>query len=429
MRVLLTGATGLIGSAVAARLAGEGQEVVGVTRRLDSFARRVPVARWVELDLRDVRGPEDWLPHLAGIDAVVNCAGALQDSARDSTSAVHDKAPASLWQACSIMGVRRIVQISAAGVDRNAATAFMRTKWIGDQALMDSGLDWTVLRPALVIGRAAYGGSALFRALAALPLAARVRETGRFDIIEVDDIAVTVSWALRPETPVRQVLELAGPERIGFEELIATYRAWLGWRPAWQVAVPGWLMAIAFRVGDAAAWLGWRPPVRTTAWRETIRGTIADGTAWTAATGLTGRPLRAALAAEPASVQERWFARLYLLKPVAFAAFVLFWLLTAAVAAGPGWNEAVARMGASGAPAPAAAVALGIAADLAIGLLIAFRRTARLGLLLGLALTTVYIVMGSLLEPGLWCDPLGPLMKLLPIAAFNLMLLAILDER
>ncbi|HZG45382.1 MAG TPA: NAD-dependent epimerase/dehydratase family protein, partial [Allosphingosinicella sp.] len=75
MRVLLLGATGLIGSAVAARLAGAGHEVVGVTRSIDTVARRVPVARWIALDLREVKGPQDWAPHLAGIDAVVNCAG------------------------------------------------------------------------------------------------------------------------------------------------------------------------------------------------------------------------------------------------------------------------------------------------------------------------------------------------------------------
>ncbi|MGZ8283850.1 MAG: NAD-dependent epimerase/dehydratase family protein, partial [Allosphingosinicella sp.] len=84
MRVLLLGATGLIGSAVAARLVVEGHEVVGVARTFDSASRRVPVARWIRLDLRTAVRPQDWRPHLAGIDAIVNCAGVLQDSARDS---------------------------------------------------------------------------------------------------------------------------------------------------------------------------------------------------------------------------------------------------------------------------------------------------------------------------------------------------------
>jgi len=47
VRVLLTGATGLIGSAVAARLAADGHEILGVARALDAAARRVAVARWI----------------------------------------------------------------------------------------------------------------------------------------------------------------------------------------------------------------------------------------------------------------------------------------------------------------------------------------------------------------------------------------------
>ena len=157
MRILLLGATGLIGSAVAARLGADGHELTGVARNVDSAARRVPVARWLRLDLRSMLCPEDWLPHLAGLDAVVNCAGALQDSLRDSLMRVHRDAPAALWRACEAAGVRRVVQVSAIGVDRGGATTFSRSKQEGDAALEQSGLDWVILRPSVVVGRAAYG--------------------------------------------------------------------------------------------------------------------------------------------------------------------------------------------------------------------------------------------------------------------------------
>src|SRR5687768_14232144 len=111
MRVLVLGATGLIGSAVTARLVAAGHEVVGLARTRDTAARRLPVERWIVADLRDVRGPEDWLPHLQGVNAVVNCAGTLQDSVRDSTAKVHSEAPAALWRACAQAGVRRVIQM------------------------------------------------------------------------------------------------------------------------------------------------------------------------------------------------------------------------------------------------------------------------------------------------------------------------------
>jgi uncharacterized protein YbjT (DUF2867 family) len=382
------------------------------------------------LNLRSISGPEDWCPHLAGVDAVVNCAGVLQDSIRDSTSAVHEKAPAALWEACAQAGVLRVVQISAVGVDRGAVTAFSLSKFAGDRALEASNLDWVILRPSVVVGRSAYGGSALFRGLAALPLTLEVENAGPLDIVQLDDVAETVARLIEPGAPARVDMELCGPERLRFEEVVARYRAWLGWRPARPLKLPRSIMSLGWRLGDAVSWFGWRPPVRSTAQRELLRGAIGDATAWRAATGIEPQGLTAALAASPASVQERWFARLYLLKPLLFAIFILFWILTAFVALGPGWNLAVGVMRASpAAPVSELVVIAGAFADMAVAVMLLFRRTAKLGLLTGLFLSVAYLAAGTVLRPDLWADPLGPMLKVWPIIAFNFVLLAVLEER
>jgi uncharacterized protein YbjT (DUF2867 family) len=82
LRVLLTGATGLIGSAVLARLMAEGHEVVAVARP-GGTRQGLRAARWLPMDIAKAGQVADWLPHLAGVDAVVNCAGVLQDGMRD----------------------------------------------------------------------------------------------------------------------------------------------------------------------------------------------------------------------------------------------------------------------------------------------------------------------------------------------------------
>lgn len=431
MRILLLGATGLIGSAVAARLAREGHDIVGVGRRIGGAeTRRVAATRWVKLDLREVRGPADWAPHLAGIDAVVNCAGALQDGGRDDLEAAHVRGPAALWQACETAHVQRAVHLSAMNVDRGGVSGFSESKSRGDAALEASGLDWVILRPSVVAGRQAYGGSALFRGLAALPLLPRTPEAGPLDIVQLDDVAETVARLLRPGAPSRIALDLAGPERLTFEETIAAYRRWLGWKPARLVSLPSWAMSAAYRMGDLIGRLGWRPPIRTTARREIVRGAAGDGSEWRRVTGIEPESLSAALAAEPASVQERWFARLYLMKPPAIGIFALFWLLTGFVSLGPGYGRAVATMRATDAAALAeiSTIAGGVV-DIAVAGLILWRRTARLGLVLAFLISLFYIAAGTLLLPQLWADPLGPMMKIWPILVLNLVCLAILDER
>ncbi|KAF0100635.1 MAG: nucleoside-diphosphate-sugar epimerase protein [Rhodospirillaceae bacterium] len=428
MRILVVGASGFIGSAIASRLRACGHEVVAVSRRPPATATETG---HLALDVSQQRTPGDWLPHLQGIDAAVYCAGALQDSPGDSLEGVHHAAAACLFEACAAAGVRRVILFSAIGVDRETRTAFSATKAAGEQALMRSQLDWVILRPSVVIGRGAYGGSALLRGLAALPVLPLPAHAGALQVVMLDDVVDTVLHYLRPETPARMALDLAGPRAWPLADLVGLFRRWLGWRPARIVTLAGWLGTIAFRLGDFAGWFGWRSAVRSTAGRELFRGATGDPAAWTAATGIRPRSLDAAMLAEPSSVQDRWFAGLYLLRPWTFGVIALFWLSTGIVSLGPGWQQGIGLMNEGGVFGwkAAAVVIAGALSDIVIGLLIAWRRTARVGLILALLLTVTYLVIGTIMVPRLWSEPLGPMLKVPPILLFHLAALAILDDR
>ena len=296
---------------------------------------------------------------------------------------------------------------------------------------MATGLDWVILRPSVVVGRAAYGGSALFRGLAALPVVPHIGSAGKLQIVQLDDVVETVIYFLRPDAPVRVALDIAGREPIDFNDVVAAYRRWFGWRPAQQVRPPRLLMDIMYRLGDLAGWLGWRPPIRTTARKEILRGAVGDPGPWTVMTGIVPRSLEQSLVANPANVQERWFAKLYLLKPVMFALLSLFWIVTGVISLGPGWHIGVALMREGGVTglAATAAVAAGALADVCIGTGIAFRRTARAALYAAVVLSLVYAVLGTVLVPRLWIDPLGPMLKIWPIVVLHLVALAILEDR
>ena len=430
MKVLVTGANGLIGSAIVGRLVAAGHEVVAAVRVRDSSSRRLPAHRIEAIDMARATRPELWIPHLRGVDAVVNCAGVLQDSPRDSTQAVHQDGPAALITACEQAGVRRFVQISALGADRADGTRFSETKQAGDAALAASTLDWVILRPSVVLGRAAYGGSALIRALAALPILPRQPKAGQLAVIQLDDVTRTVEFFLAAAAPARLTLELCGPERLSFEEVIAAYRRWLGWPPARLIGLPAWALAAPFRVGDWLSMLGWRPPIRTTAQVEIERGSVGDPEPWIAAVGQRPLSLGQALAREPASVQERWFARLYLLKPLVLVVLSGFWIATGLISLGPAYAAGEAIMSDAGAgPLAGLATVAGGLADLAIGVAIAFRRTNGLGLVAALGLSVVYLIVATALVPELWLDPLGPLVKILPVIGLNLFALAVREDR
>ena len=427
MRVLIVGASGFIGMAVASRLAAEGHSVVGVGR---SDLRAFPVMEWVRLNVAHASDPSMWLPLLQGVNAVVNCAGTLQDSRSDSTHGVHDAGVTALFNACEQAGVRKVIHFSAVGVDR-AVTPFSASKLRGDESLMSRDLDWVIFRPSVVIGHNAYGGSALIRGLAGLSVLPLMPNAGQLQPVYLDDVVESVLFFLNPDAPARMVLELVGPQRRDFNEWVRVFRRWMRWRPAKSFTLPAWLATAGYRAGDAIAMLGWKPPVRSTAQTEIRYGAVGDAGAWSKVTGIVPRDIERVLAREPASVQERWFARLYVLKPLLFGVFALFWIATGLISLGPGWDIGISYVleGGVSYPLAAAATIAGALADIMIGLAIMYRPTTRYGLYAALLISIAYAIIGSILVPRLWIDPLGPMLKIWPIIVLNLTALAILDDR
>ncbi len=427
-RVLLLGAGGLIGSAVLARFATERIAVRAVARRRRA-AGDLPGVEWRMLDLAQLIEANAWLPHLEGVDAVVNCAGVLQGG--DEVRAVHVDSARALYAACERAGVRRVVHLSAIGVERGPVSEFSATKRAGEEALMATALDWVVLRPSVVVGRAAYGGSALFRGLAALPVVAELPDAGPVQVVQLDELVATIVSLSRPGAPARIALDGAGPERLPVPVVVDTFRAWLRLAPAAHWRVPGWLAAIAYGLGDLVRALGWRAAIGTVARRELTRGAVGDPSAWQQIMSAQPTPLATALAREPASVQERWFARLYFLKALVFAVLALFWIGTGVISLTVGWEEGLSYLREGGVPDrfAAAGVIAGALADIAIGVGIAIRRTARGALWAAVAISIFYMLAGTFVLPRLWLDPIGPMLKIWPIIALNLVALAILDDR
>lgn len=433
MRILVLGGYGLIGQAIVRRLLDDGHKVFALGRDTLAAARRMPKARWVEADLRRFTTPTPWLALLAEtrVEAVVNAAGALQDGSRDDVVALQSIAMRALYRAAEERAILRVVQISATRAAPSAETAFMRSKGEADAALQSSQLDWTILRPGLVIARDAYGGTALLRALAAVPLVQPLAFADRpIQTVSVNDVAEAVAAALTGELPSRKVYDLVEDQPRSLRAVVLRLRAWLGFRNAAVIHVPAPVVRAVAVVADLLGRLGWRSPLRSTALTELSAGITGDPSLWRATRGRPLASLGETLAGMPATVQDRWFARLWLLKPLLIATLALFWIVSGLVGLAS-LDAAADLLARHGVPQPAAGLLVGIGAlaDLAVGLACCLRRTMPLAVKGMLALTLVYLVAASILAPELWADPLGPLVKAIPALVLALVALAIWDER
>ncbi len=430
-KVLVLGGYGLIGEAVVGRLLRDGHQVTGLGRDIREAARRWPAVRWITADMAQLLAAEDWLPIVAGMDAVVNAAGALQDGPRDRLDAIHRASVVALVAACEQAGVSRVVQISAIGADPASPDAFFSTKAQGDKAIASSSLEWTILRPGLVIAPAAYGGTALLRALAAFPgFIPAVMARQPIQTVAVTDVTEAVSRAVAGSLPPRLSVDLVEAEARSLADVLVAFRAWLGLPSARIVPMPAFLGRLAAVVADGLGLLGWRSPLRSAALAALARGVTGNARSWNEISDHKLQPLEATLAAMPAHVQERWFARLWLLKPLVFGVLSLFWLVSGIV--GFIRQEAAAGILVSHGLMPVLALGMvlaGSVADIAVGAAVLVRAWARLALMGMIAITLAYLGVATVLAPDLWLDPLGAMVKAVPALCLALVALAILDER
>jgi uncharacterized protein YbjT (DUF2867 family) len=426
MRILLLGAGGFLGRHVLADLLAHGHDVVAVVRRLQGLNSAFPSARFMEMDLAAATYAGGWAPFLDGIDIVVNVAGLLRGRGME---AIHVGMPQALCAAAREAGVQRVVLISAISARPDVATDYAQTKLAGELALRASGVSWTILRPSLVYGEGSYGGTSLMRGLAGLPWLLPVAGQGKFLFtpIHVDDLASTVRIAIEDARFARQVLEPVGPDTIDLKDLLLRYRAWLGLGRTTVLPVPMPLMRLLGRMGDI---LG-NGPVSTNSLEQMVAGNEGDSTAFASAIGFTPRSLETALRDHPAQVQDHWHARLYFIAPAITAVLALLWVASGLLGvfhATASTKAFIAAAGFSKVLADPLRIGMSLL-DFAIAGIVVLDRRARWSTAAQVAVVLGYTVVLGFVLPHLWLDPLGSLLKNLPILLLILVHGAIGDRR
>ncbi len=429
--IAILGANGLIGHALATDLRRRGFVVRGLARHFTKAQRAALGDAAVQASVVSL-SDDQLMGLLNDADIVVNAIGILQGP---DTDQVHHAFVARLVAICARAPQKLLVHVSVPGDARDDRTAFSQTKREGEAAIAASGTPFVILRPGFVIAPAAYGGSALIRALAALPVDLRRREgAASFAATAISDLCETVArvaagWR-HGETQWCAVWDVMEESPQTVAGVVTEFRNQHS-GPAPVMTLPGWLLGLGAIAGDLVSVLGWRPPIRSTALAEMRRGVEGNPSSWMAATGITPLALPAAVQALPATVQEAWFARLYLLKALALLVLVIFWCVSGIVAltvAFPAARQILLNHG-FGLDQAQGITIISSLVDISVGLAIAFRRTCRAGLVAGVLVSLGYMTGAALVTPDLWAEPLGALVKTGPAIVLMLFCLAISDDR
>jgi uncharacterized protein YbjT (DUF2867 family) len=405
-RVLVLGASGMIGQAIIEAAAGaDSLELLPASHR----AR----PGYVRVDYESLTSAEAW-SHLLRehrVDAVVNCVG-IWAGTHAEFERVQYTVPVALFDACHRMGLR-VVHLSALGFAADSPLPYVSTKARADRYLLGHCPHGVVVLPSLVFG--SDGASSRFLLnLAALPVQVDFGFARNLQPVHVREVARAVIGALRDDAPPRTI-ECAGTFAVSVPEYFDALRAGMGLGPARvRLKLPAWCGRLLFGAGEL---LGARFVNRQT-WILLASGTRSD------------RPNPAALPytrfATPADrrlaqdTQLYWFARL----GIAF-----LWLWTAAMTwfVWPrqqtlSWLESL--WPGLGTPSWLAASCV-LDATLGIASLLWPRQRLWQA---QFALTAVYSLGLAVALPWSWSHPLGPLTKNLAVLA-TLLYLAMHEAR
>ena len=410
MVVLLTGASGFIGSHLVDALLAAGHEVVSVSRKAAGDAR----VRHVPGDFTKDVDPAVWQPRLVGVDVVINAVGIIRERGAQTFELIHERAPCALFSACAQAGVKMVLQVSALGADSAASSRYHLSKKRADDFLAQLPVHSVIVQPSLVFGP---GGTSarLFTTLASLPLTGLPGGGQRVQPVYIDDLVAAMVAILESPPPRGTRVALVGPKAMTFRCFLSVLRRAMGMGKGLYFPVPMPLMRVAATIAQTLP--------GSILDRETLdmleRGNTADAGA---ITHLLGHPPRDVMQFIPSGKRHylRQSAQLNWLLPMLRVSIALVWIVTGIVSFGlyPVEESYVllARVGITGWLAPLMLYGAAMM-DFVFGVATLLMKRRRLLWLAQIAVILFYTAIISWRLPEFWLHPYGPLLKNLPMLA------------
>lgn len=273
--ILLTGATGFVGSHMVEALQAAGHSVRCLVRSTKKARKQ---GLWGELVEGDILRPETLPPALAGADKVIHLVGIILERGRQTFERVHYEGTHNLVQAAKQAGVTRWVQMSAIGARSDSeGTAYHRTKWKAEQEVIQGGIPHVILRPSIIYGPRDGFVTQMVDMIEKTPVIPIVG-TGEYPLqpIFVQNVCQVFVGALTNDKATNKIFELGGPEALAYEKVIDIIAATIGVKKK-KVHLPFGLMRInAALLETFLPLVGATPPVTRAQLQMLREGSTCD---------------------------------------------------------------------------------------------------------------------------------------------------------
>jgi Predicted nucleoside-diphosphate-sugar epimerases len=278
-RVAITGATGFVGRYVVKELLNRGYQVYAFVRNVKKLKEVFPQGvDALEVDFSDKdslrKALEKAQPHY-----VIHLIGILVEDRRSGSTfqRVHYLYAKNLYEALRELSPKRVVHMGSLGTHKDAPSLYHQTKFMAEEFLKTSGLNYTILRPSIILGPEQKLFADMWNITKYLRVVALPGGGGYlFQPVDVRDVACAFVSAMEKEEAINKTYELCGPDRVSFKELLEDiFSRWD--RKVLLLPVPKVFMYVAGKVAERVL----SPPPFSSdqmlmMWRDNICGLDED---------------------------------------------------------------------------------------------------------------------------------------------------------
>ena len=248
-QVFITGGSGFVGSRIVEELGARGYSI-------NALSRGKPIAvggdrvRIIRGDLLDSKLLDEGI---AGCDAVIHLVGIIVEKPAHGITfeRIHHQGTQQVVDAAKRAGVKRYVHMSALGTRFDAISAYHRTKFLAEEYVRGSGLDWTIFRPSMIHGPRGeftemesgwargtkppflfmpYFGAGLFG----------TRGAGMLQPVYVKDVARAFVDALEKPQTILETYLLGGSEQLTWPQMHQISAQAIRGKKRWIMPLPAW---------------------------------------------------------------------------------------------------------------------------------------------------------------------------------------------
>ncbi len=220
--ILVTGASGYLGSHIVRRLVDAGRLTRAMVRS-KVYAQKEGRLRGLDIEWAeaDVTQPESLSMAIRGVEAVIHTVAIAIEKGGRRYEDINYQGTVNVVDAAKAAGVRRFVYISQLGANASLPYRFLASKGRAEDYVKASGLDWTAFQPSVIWGPEDEFANSFARLIPLTPLIFPIvgDENARFQPVWVEDVASCVVQSLDDPDTIGQVFQLGGPEVLTLEEI------------------------------------------------------------------------------------------------------------------------------------------------------------------------------------------------------------------